>query len=214
MTCPLCASTGPFINKPHEAWKAERFWHCTACDVVFIPPTEWASFEQEKKRYQNHQNDENSSGYLQFLEKTVIQILEKIPKSSRILDYGSGPRATLSMNLREKGYDVVSYDPFFNPIPVSGKFDLVLAHEVFEHFREPAKELQKIQSYLKANGIFLIHSSLRPSDEKFASWWYARDLTHVLLSSEKTLQWIARNYFWELKFWSPELWAFNKNSDL
>ena len=180
---------------------------CPECDAVFVKPSERVSPEKEKERYETHQNDSTAAGYVDFLQKTISQIQKNFSSGSRILDFGSGPNPLMSELLRAQNYEVVSYDPYFLPDAPREKFDVVLAHEVFEHFREPVQELAKIQGYLKSEGTFLIHSSLRPDD--FTNWWYARDFTHIFFCSEKTLRWIAKKYSWKFEFWSPQLWAFS-----
>jgi SAM-dependent methyltransferase len=142
--------------------------------------------------------------------KTVDAITARVPRDARVLDFGSGPVASLSHLLREAGYEVVSFDPHFAPVAVIGEFDLVLAHEVFEHLRDVRGELAQIRDWLRPGGVFLIRSEPRPAREGFAGWWYARDFTHLFFASSATLRWIAREFGWEFETWSPQLWAFRR----
>ncbi len=191
------------------AWGGERFLFCEECDVVFVSSSQVVSRDREKKRYETHNNSLQDTGYRDFLMKTVREISHRFPAGARVLDFGSGPEPALSELLSDAGYHVVSFDPYFSPEPPVGVFDLVLTHEVFEHFREPRAEIEKILSFLKQDGLFLIRSELRPPD--FEKWWYARDFTHILFASEKTLFWIAQNFKLEYELWSPVLWAFKRN---
>jgi SAM-dependent methyltransferase len=210
MTCPLCLSSGPFQTWIHRAWRDRRFLHCPVCDVVFVPPEDQVSPEKEKARYQTHQNDLGASGFRDFLMKTVSEIGKRLPKGSRILDFGSGPEPSMSNLLVAGGYEVVGYDPSFQPQPPEGTFDLVLAHEVFEHLREPRVEVERILNWLRPHGTFVIRSELRPGREAFADWWYARDFTHILFPSEATLQWMAEEWALTFELWSSVLWTFRR----
>lgn len=206
--CPLCLSNGPFENWAHRAWNDRRFLNCPECDAIFVPAADQVPLHQERDRYAAHHNDLNARGFRDFLMKTVDTIRERSPAGARILDFGSGPEPSLSKLLIQEGFEVVSFDPHFNPVEVSGTFDLILAHEVFEHLRDVSVELAKIRERLRPGGVFLIRSEPRPPRESFADWWYARDFTHVFFASERTLDWIAKAEGWNFEEWSPQLWAF------
>ena len=210
MNCPLCQSTDCLEIWTHKAWNQERFHHCGSCDAVFVHPDFQSSLEVEKARYESHNNDESSRGFVEFLMQTVREIDPRLPKGARILDFGSGPEPLLSRLLMESGFSVVSYDPFFCPTWPTGQFDLVLVHEVFEHLREPRQELQRLRNFMNPSGTLLIRSEICPERSEFAGWWYARDFTHLFFCSQQTLEWIAQNESWTLDLWSRNLWAFTR----
>ncbi len=55
------------------------------------------------------------------------------------LDFGSGQDAAVVAILKEKGYQIQAYDPFFFPDLnwKKHKFDFITATEVVEHLQHP-----------------------------------------------------------------------------
>lgn len=196
--CPLCLSSQKFTRLEHQAWPQRSFLLCSNCDLVFVSQKDQVTNEKEKARYETHQNLDSQVGYIKFLQPTLDWIQSSLAPGSRVLDYGSGPEPVLSQKLIQAGYDCFSYDVYFQPILPSGKFDLILLHEVFEHFRNPEQELQKIKSLLLQNASLLIRIETRPNtSEEFFRWWYPRDFTHVIFPSEKTWKWLEQKYQFE-----------------
>lgn len=208
MQCPLCLSSGPFSAWIHASWRNRLFYRCPGCEAVFVSAHDQVPPEKERERYETHNNDLAAPGFEEFLMRTVREIKRRLSPGSRILDFGSGPEPSMAILLRREGFEVECYDPFFAPRWPPGEFDMVLAHEVFEHLRSPRSEIERIFSALVPGGIFLIRSEPCPPKAAFESWWYARDFTHIFFCSEKTLDWIARLKEARLSLWSPTLWAF------
>ena len=204
--CPLCLGPGPFGLGSHRAWKERRFFQCPECDLFFVPSQDQITPENERARYETHRNDLGQRGFRDFLMKTVDLLTHHAKPPLKILDYGSGPEPSMSQLLREVGYEVSLYDPYFQPQMPSGDFDLILLHEVFEHLREPRAELKKIRQLLRPGGCLVIRTELRPAD--FENWWYARDNTHIIFPSNQTMAWIAKDFGFTLEAWSPVVTAF------
>ncbi len=53
----------------------------------------WVCREDEKKRYQEHNNDVDDFRYQQFVEPIVLKVQEKFRLKHKDLDYGAGTRA-------------------------------------------------------------------------------------------------------------------------
>jgi hypothetical protein len=87
------------------------------CHAIFVLPSHFLSAADEKARYDHHQNDPNDEGYRNFLMRIVTPLLSgeyvKLADGARGIDYGSGPSATLSLIMREKGFAMDNYDPFY-----------------------------------------------------------------------------------------------------
>ncbi len=102
--------------------------------------------------------------------------------------------------LRRAGYDVVGYDVNFLPLPdgwdhtLRESFDAVVSTEVFEHFRDPAAEMDRIVKVLKPGGVLVVMTSIVDDSLDLASWSYANDATHVLFYSMATFRYIARRW--------------------
>ena len=71
----------------------------------------------------------------------------------RVLDFGCGYGADVAF-LRKKGYDVVGYDPHYEPEQPEGRFDTVLCHYVLNVLmqRAQARVLMKVAELLKPSG--------------------------------------------------------------
>jgi 2-polyprenyl-3-methyl-5-hydroxy-6-metoxy-1,4-benzoquinol methylase len=157
---------------------------------VFVDPQSCPNYDQERARYQTHNNNFEDEGYRNFLKPFWQPFETKAP--CKILDFGSGPQPALSEQLRRLGHRVWSYDPFFAPLyPQDQKFDFIFCCEVIEHCRDPLSEIKKMLSVLKPNGEIWIRTELLELS-KFPTWWYVRDPTHICFFSEKTFREIAQ----------------------
>ena len=79
-----------------------------------------------------------------------------------------------------------------------GKYDYLFATECFEHFFRPADELQKLNRLLNPGGILVVMTQLWKDIEKFKSWRYAQDPTHVVFYHKETVEFICKNYAFTL----------------
>ncbi len=112
----------------------------------------------------------------------------------RILDYGAGSGA-LADRLRERCAEVVGYDPFAGRTELrtrpSGRFDLLLAFEVFEHAAFPRQLVEDLSTFLADPGLMLFSTSLsdgQPTSPRL-TWPYAAPRNgHVSLYSARSLQ--------------------------
>lgn len=113
---------------------------------------------------------------------------------ARILDYGSGNGA-FADRLRQLGYrHVQSYDPFTNPIPPDGVFDIITCFEVIEHDPYPLAALARMSAYLKEDGCIIFSQTLQPPDidRQRGGWWYLGPRNgHICTFSPDTLAYIA-----------------------
>lgn len=203
MQCSLCGSLSLRLIS-HQFVKNRRFFHCQDCDLIFVPEQDQSSIEQEKNRYLDHQNSTQDDGYEKFLMQVVQPILdvtpEKVRASLQVLDYGCGQFASLSKILNKNGFRTKYFDPYFlNDTDIfKQKWDLVFSTEVWEHFRNPRIEIEKIFQLLNSSGRIAIITQLHHV-ENFYNWWYPRDFTHVAFYSEKTIQYISRIFNLDFK---------------
>lgn len=131
---------------------------------------------------------------LDFARET-IEDFDKLVKGRRVLDYGCGPGfQALAMRLTCGAQFVFGLDVEQHWIPVArerakqagcqdqvqfgtripdhleGTFDVVLSLSAFEHYRDPANELQKMRRQLNPDGIILL---------SFAEPWYSHSGSHI-----------------------------------
>ncbi len=127
-----------------------------------------------------------------FIEFSITPYKNSITK---LLDYGSGPQPVLAEILRAKDYQVEIYDSFYAQNKFKpGSFDLITSTEVFEHFHNPIKEIEKIIDLTKPNGYIAVLTRFCPELEKFKSWFYKDDKTHVSFYTVKTFEYIAKRF--------------------
>ena len=91
--CPLCRAEDISIFSTD---KRRNYLRCTVCGLVFVPPAQFLSAADEKKRYDLHQNSPEDVGYRRFLARLFIPLEHGLARGSSGLDFGSGRDPTLS----------------------------------------------------------------------------------------------------------------------
>ena len=169
---------------------------CSRCKLVFVAPGQRLNPEEEKSRYDLHENDPEDPNYRKFLSQLFDPLNKKLPPKSFGLDYGSGPGPTLHLMFEEAGHYMNIFDPFYDndPVVLNNTYDFITTTETAEHFFEPGKEFNLLWTILKKGGYLGVMTKLLKKPEHFADWHYKEDDTHVAFYSEPTFQWIARHY--------------------
>lgn len=217
--CPLCGGKKiEFFLKERKKNNWRDFWICRQCALVFVPKEYHLPEEKEKARYLLHKNTPESSGYREFLSRIIGPLKGVLPAPARGLDFGCGPGPVLAQMLREEGYEMEIYDPFFadNPrvLQKQGQYDFITASEVLEHVTQPGEELERLHRLLRPGGVLAAMTALRPvknsdaEQDLFSRWFYTNDSTHISFFCEKTMQWIARRWGAEILFSSDRVILF------
>lgn len=197
--CPLCDTlvTDVFYQDKRD------FYRCSDCSLVFVPDHQFLSVEQEKSLYDKHNNSPDDPYYRTFLSRLFIPVSERLAPESHGLDFGSGPGPTLSIMFTEIGHKMNIFDVFYanDSKVLAHKYDFITASEVVEHLHHPKKELDRLWSYLKHDGILGIMTKRVINQEAFSHWHYKNDLTHVCFFSIKTFQWLAD--YWGASLFFP-----------
>lgn len=198
-SCPLCHA--PSAHFYHQD-KQRAYWQCHVCELVFVEPDSLPSQAQEKAVYDCHENDPTDKGYRSFLNKLAAPMLARIPARSSGIDFGCGPGPALAHMLEEAGHSMTLYDPFFAPRPevLEKHYDFVTCTEAIEHFHQPAKEWAQLLAMLKPGGYLGLMTKLVLDAERFASWHYKLDPTHVSFFSRSTFEFLAQRDGLELEF--------------
>ena len=112
------------------------------------------------------------------------------------LDFGSGPGPTLSVMFEEQGYEMEVFDYFYaNDNAVFNKtYDFITCTETIEHLHNPAIDLQRLWGVLKASGYLGIMTKLVKNRDRFSTWHYKNDPTHVCFFSIATFDWLAKQW--------------------
>jgi hypothetical protein len=53
-------------------------------------------------------------------------------------------------------------------------------------------------------------TQIQTEDDRFMTWWYVRDPTHVCFYKRETMQWIGRRWSWVWQFPRPNVALFRK----
>ena len=209
ITCSLCQS-----DKTSHFHKEEsrQFLICLNCEYVFVPKIYQLSEDEEKLRYDTHNNDPKDVRYRQFLSQLSEPLLKKIPDNSFGLDFGSGPGPTLSLMLEDYGHKVALFDKFYakDESVFNRKYDFITATEVIEHLSNPMTEINRLIKCLNDGGYLAVMTQILTSKINFSNWYYKNDPSHIGFFSKKTLNYLASNLDLEVEFISERVIFFRK----
>lgn len=179
---------------------------------MFVPTSDHVSKEQEKKRYDLHQNNPDDSGYRKFLSRVMPPLLSKIKPGSRGLDFGSGPSPVLAMMLAEKGFPTDFVDPHYynHPELLEIDYDFITCTEVVEHFRNPDANWNQLIGLLKKGGWLAVMTQTIPENEEFGRWFYQKDETHICYYTSRTFEWLAGNHHLKMESFGPSVFLFQR----
>lgn len=210
LSCPLCLQSeieSSFTNFNRT------FYECGICHLIFVDPSHFLDRESEKRRYETHQNDVLDPGYQKFVTPLFESIKIKVKPEKRGLDFGAGTGPVLTKLLRDSGYEVELYDPFFHPnrSALEKTYDFVFASEVVEHFYYPRKDFSLLGSLLLPAGFLFLMTLIMTEETPRESWFYLKDPTHVCTYSIKTFEWMKNHYgFSKLEVLEPRVVIFKK----
>lgn len=187
--CPLCYSVSKKI-------KNDNYFKCKKCGGVFLDKKDHLSRENEKKRYESHNNDVSDLRYRKFVSPMTNAILAEQSKENIGLDFGSGTGPVVSVVLKENNYNISEYDPFFanNKTILEKKYDYIVCSEVVEHFKNPKKEFSLLKTLLKPGGKIYIMTDFYKESVDFKNWYYRKDPTHVFIYTPRTFEYIKKKF--------------------
>lgn len=205
VSCPLCNTKGA---RPVDA----AFFDCGHCRGLFRKREQLPDPETEKARYLEHNNDIVDPGYRAFTAPVTDYILEQFSPAHTGLDFGAGPGPVITAALREKGYRVHCYDPFFHPdtAALSRRYDYIFACEVIEHFHNPRREFAGLAAMLQPAGELICMTHIYRDETDFANWYYRRDPTHCFIYREATVRYLSENFGLRLTKFDDRLFVLQK----
>ncbi|MGM0581625.1 MAG: class I SAM-dependent methyltransferase [Bacteroidota bacterium] len=186
--CTLCGTLSPTYHTNKE----RHYLKCPNCQGIFMSKHLLPDDSVEIDRYNTHNNDVNDPRYRKFVSPITIGILKDFNKNHKGLDFGSGTGPVITVVLKENGYKIETYDPFFDNRPevLTETYDYIACCEVVEHFHNPKLEFEKLKSLLKPNGKLYIMTDLFHDKINFENWYYKNDPTHVFFYQKPTFEWI------------------------
>jgi hypothetical protein len=157
MNCRLCGS--PDCRMIFRDI-AREYRHCAVCDLIFVPASQFVTVEEERARYELHDNTGDHAGYRSFLSGVAEIVVQVTAQSGSILDFGSGRHAVLTSLLRERGYSCTAYDPLYGIGMDSAEctYNTVVLCEVIEHLRNLKEDVRIITGLANASGTLVIRT--------------------------------------------------------
>ncbi len=190
--CNLCGSEAHSFARVRD----RDFYDCSSCRAIIMDPDFYVDREDEIYRYETHDNDVEDPRYQNFVSPLVEEVMSDYPSGSSGLDYGSGTGPVAAKLLRDNGYEITTYDPYFerNPAAFLPQYDFIISSEVVEHFHNPAKEFRLLKGLLHPGGHLYCMTLRYEDDIDFEKWHYAQDETHVIFYRDDTAEWIRSNF--------------------
>jgi len=204
LTCKVCGS-----GRLKLIGEENKYYHCDQCEVIFSEPDEIVAPDEEKQRYEGHDNNHQNEGYVRMFKEFIDEVIEphiNLDEINDVLEFGCGPGPVLADLLEKRELNVDLYDPYFFPKKVfkDQKYDLITSTEVFEHFSDPVKELKLLTSHLKEGSYLAVMTSFHPGPGDFEDWWYKWDPTHIVFYNQKTFSEIASAFDLEIIYTDQE----------
>lgn len=198
LSCPLCCATDAY-GLP----VAGKLYHrCRACELVWLDAAEHLDPEREKVVYDGHDNQVDDPRYRSFLMRAFGEVLSRLPPSTSGLDFGCGPGPALIAMGREAGYQMAGYDKFYADFPelLTRQYDFITSTEVIEHIATPRAVLDGPWACLKPGGILVLQTQRVLGDERFKSWRYRHDPTHIVFFAEASFRALAARWQAQVEF--------------
>ena len=210
MNCIICRNSSPdsFLTQDNKT-----YWKCNSCFGKYLDPTHYIDSGDEKDRYLEHKNNIHDEAYRSFLSRLSDPLKEKLSHGDGGLDFGCGHGPALADMLKQDGFNIDLYDPFFFPDKkiFSKTYNFIACTETAEHFHDPFLEFNRLDNLLKPGGWLGVMTSFLVSDDQFENWYYRGDPTHVVFYSEKTFEIIASQRNWSCEIQSKDIVLLQKN---
>ena len=192
ISCTLCGTEAQFFAEAH----GRRYFDCPNCRAIVLHPQQYVTRNDEVYRYETHDNDVHDPRYQEFVRPLVASVQKRYEPGSHGLDYGSGTGPVAAKLLRDAGYSITTFDPFFdkNPAAMRNLYDFIISSEVAEHFHHPAKEFRLLKALLAPGGHLHCYTLRYREDIDFEGWHYVHDETHVIFYRKETAHWIREAF--------------------
>lgn len=192
MSCRLCGESSPALFLDAD----RKYFRCGTCFLVQVEEDAFLSPSDERREYDLHQNRVEDPAYRSFLSRLTEPLTQHLEPGAEGLDFGCGPGPALAAMMRESGFTMKVYDPFYAPDEsvFEQSYDFITASEVVEHLHEPGRELDRLWGMLKPGGWLGIMTKRVRDLEAFRSWHYRRDPTHVCFFADESFQWLEKHW--------------------
>lgn len=200
MNCRICSNgMEEHFRVPLLSRHLVTYYHCRKCGYLSTESPYWLD-----EAYRSPINA-SDTGILrrnaELSRLTAVFLFALYGRSGKFVDYAGG-YGILTRMMRDIGFDFHWHDPHCENLFARGfeyeqgswTPDLITCYEAFEHFVDPAVELEKM---LTLSRSILLTTELLPSPvPRPEEWWYygLDHGQHVSFYSRKTLEHLAERY--------------------
>ena len=219
-------SSENFLITNSDYGRTAAIYKCSECDFLQCPHlTEVLSF------YEQMEDGQYEEGREQRLlqERKVMEQIQKIKPSGKLLDVGAGSGIMVQAAL-ELGYDAEGVEPskwlheqarklnlpvelgiFPAEDKLKGPYDIVALIDVIEHVSDPKGLVSEIRKVLKEDGILIVVTpdvkSVMASVLKY-KWWHFR-IAHIGYFNHKNLNLVMQRAGFKLDKMMRPTWFFS-----
>ena len=202
--CGLCyhPMSERFWQRHKGSLAGREYWRCTNCQLIQVPVAQRLDTAAEKAIYDLHQNEPNDVGYQRFLNRTAEPLAARLSAGAQGLDFGCGPQPALAAMLSAAGFPTTTYDLFYANVPhrLQQQYDFVTCTEVVEHLGQPREVFEQLVACLKPQGWLVIMTKRWLNRERFGTWFYLNDPTHISFFHLDTFHWLAEHFHLEIDY--------------
>jgi SAM-dependent methyltransferase len=197
---PNCVLCGAPSARHFALIDEKRYWNCRTCGITFLDANDHLSPQEEQVHYRLHAMDPQDEAYEAAVGRLVSHLLPRLPAGALGLDYGCGPKRTLSRLMRQHDFVMSEYDPVFMDqfSALQGKYDFITCAEAVSHFRSPARDFRLLNNLLRPGGWIGLLTEMLEHDDAFMGWRYRRDPTRVVFYKPTSFTVIARRFGWRV----------------
>ena len=202
--CRLCGGRARALFAVTFLYRLDvQIYRCETCESLETEQPYWLDIAYAKELmgygYDTATRCMNLTAWVSYLALVFL----KRPWTTRVLDYGSGPGLLVRM-LRDVGFEAVAYDPYTPGMLAAGfagditkRHDMLLAIETFEHFVEPAREIEQIFS--PGHDLVVIRTQVYKGEGPSWYYFFPEAGQHIFFYSHKARAWIAKKYGYEVR---------------
>ncbi len=199
MICRICNSDSSYTFTAKVLKKYDvRYFHCASCGFLQTEEPYWL-----KESYSSTIGS-GDTGIIKrnrtFIKRTSVLLRLLFDKNGRYLDYAGG-HGLFVRAMRDIGFNYYWSDKYAKNLYAKGfdyngsdEIDLVTAFECFEHFENPAADIENILG-ISRNILFSTRTITGSPPEPHRWWYYSlNDGQHISFYSNQTLHFLASKH--------------------